>query len=74
MLQIPQEMMRSRQRFDVSGRPLTQDVTNEIELSKGTDTLKAGYSFRRLWPSLLLCRLWRQERAVKPRVCSVPSA
>ena len=47
MLQIPQEMMRSTRRFDEAGRPMTQDIANEIEWATAAGTFKSGHILQR---------------------------
>lgn len=65
MLQIPQEMMRSSQRFDEAGRPMTQDIANEIEWSKPADTFKSGHILQWHWLTLLNLRFRRSNKLTK---------
>ena len=43
MLQIPQEMIRSTQRFDSSGRPFSKELAHEIEVAGRGGSFKPVY-------------------------------
>ena len=65
MFQMLQQMTRSTRRFDEAGRPMTQDIANEIEWSKPADTFKSGHILQWHWLALLNLRFRRSNKLTK---------
>ena len=65
MLQIPQEMMKSSQRFEEAGRAMTQEIANEIDWATAAGNFKSGHILQWHWLALLNLRFRRSNKLTK---------